>query len=308
MSISSTSTRGAVLITATSSGIGAACLEVLHRQGFWVFAGLRDMAKAQRLLNQTSNRDHVTPILLDVTQLDLIDMAVHQVSKILAEQEVPLVGIVNNHTCEHHGPLEILPMELIRQEMEVDYFGTLNVIKAFLPLLRRSQGRIINFSSLNGRCVFMSIGASCAAKYAVEAMSDTLRLELAPWNVHVSIIEPGATATSLWDTTQQAFECLPTLVSTEQLQLYYPSWRTAVNRASADNKAIYKVAQPPERVAQAVLHALTSSRPKVRYVVARPVEKLLLMTKWLLPDRWFDHIAMKIFNDQSVTKSSSRNN
>ena len=157
--------KGAVLITGSSSGIGAACVKMLNEQGFWVFAGLRDMAKAEPLLSQASNQQSITPILLDVTKLDLIDEAVRQVNETLTTEETSFIGIVNNHTSEHHGPLEILPLEIIQQEMEVDYFGTLNVVKAFLPLLRKHQGRIVTFSSVNGRCVFRSIGASCAAKY-----------------------------------------------------------------------------------------------------------------------------------------------
>ena len=95
-------------------------------------------------------------------------------------------------------PWKFYLFEFARHEIEVDYLGTLAVIKAFLPLLRESRGRIINFSSMNGRCVFRSIGANSAAKYAIEAMSDALRLELAPWGIKVSIIEPGAIATPLW--------------------------------------------------------------------------------------------------------------
>lgn len=290
--------RGAVLITGGASGIGAACVKLLNQRGFWVFAGVRDMAQVEPLRTQISNPQRFTAILLDVTQQTLVEAAVDQVSHLLAAQEIPLVGIVNNHTREHHGPLEILPLELIRQEMEVDYFGTLRVIQSFVPLLRQHQGRIVNFSSINGRFVFMSIGASCAAKYAVEAMSDTLRLELAPWQIHVAIIEPGATKTPLWDKGQQALEALPIHISAEKLQYYYPNWPAVVRSARENTATFYRMAQSPNRVAQAVLHALTSHKPKTRYVAAQPIEKLLLLGKWLLPDRWFDRLAMRVFNDQ----------
>jgi len=287
---------GWVLITAAASGIGLACAQLLDQLGFGVFAGMRDMAKATVLQQQSSAK--LTPILLDVTSPYLIARAVQYMAGVLAQEGTGLIGVVNTATNEHHGPLELLPLDFIRQEIEVDYLGSLAVIKACLPLLRQSRGRIVNFSSVTGRCVFRGIGASCAAKYAVEAMSDALRLELAPWGMHVTVIEPGATDTPLWDKVQHTFEELPQHVSLEQLQLYYPSWPEAVQQALADKEAFAQVMLPAARMAQAVLHALTSQRPKTRYLVVRWDDRALIMLKRLLPDKWFDRLAMLKFRDQ----------
>ncbi|RKZ79824.1 MAG: short-chain dehydrogenase [Candidatus Parabeggiatoa sp. nov. 1] len=287
--------KEAVLITASSSGIGAACAKTLCQQGFFVFAGVRDLAKGELLRRDIG--DHLVPILLDVTDSDSIKSSHAQIVEKLAQDDTELLGVVNNATCEHHGPLEILPLNFARQEIEVDYLGTLAVVKAFLPLLRQSRGRIVNFSSINGRCVFESIGASCAAKYAVEAMSDALRLELAPWGIQVSIIEPGPVATPLWDKALQAFEALPDHVSSEKLNLYYPSWPEVVKQARSDKEYFYRVGMPVDKVVQVVIHALTSRKPKIRYLIGWRAKKLYLL-KYLLPDRWFDSYATKIFSDQ----------
>lgn len=285
----------AVLITATSSGIGAACAKELTQKGYWVFAGLRDLTKAEALQEATDGK--LTPIQIDVTNLDIIASAVEQITEMLAKENAKLVGVVNNATNERHGPLEILPFEFIREEIEVDYLGSVAVIQAFLPLLRESQGRIINFSSMNGRCVFRSIGANSAAKFAIEAMSDALRLELAPWGIDVSLIEPGAVVTPLWDKALHKFEDLPNHVRAEKLELYYPSWSEAVKQAKEDQARFLRSAMPVERVVQTIFHALTSNKPKARYIVGSDA-RFFITLKWLLPDRWFDKVANIAFNDQ----------
>ena len=289
---------GAVLITAAASGIGAACTKMLVQQGWWVLAGVRNTTQGETLRQQTGGQ--ITPLLLDVTDAELIQAAAEHVRALLDQTQSALIGVVNTATREHHGPLELLPLAFVRQELEVDCLGTLAVIQAFLPLLRRSRGRIVNFSSVTGRCVFRGIGASCAAKYAVEAISDALRLELAPWGIHVAVIEPGAVATPLWDKTQQAFEDLPNHVPQEKLRLYYPSWPEAVQRAKADQEMYVRMAMPPERIAHAVCHVLTSRKPKTRYLVADWQTRGLIWLKQWLPDRWFDRLAMGQFRDQTV--------
>jgi NAD(P)-dependent dehydrogenase (short-subunit alcohol dehydrogenase family) len=274
-----------VLITGSSGGIGSCCAKTLQSEGFRVFAAVRD---AEALRQEAPVR--LSPILLDVTQRSSISSAAKQVAEILDAEGAKLVGLVNNATVEYHGPIEILPLEFVRNELEVNYLGTLAVTRAFLPLLRRGHGRIVNISSINGRCVFPSVGASCAAKYAVEAMSDALRMELAPWGVHVAVIEPGAVATNLWEKALRAFEDLPSHVPPEALRLYYPSWSEALERARADKHRLFRMAMPPERVVEAILHALTSNRPKTRYLV-RWDAKSIAFLKWLLPDRGFDFLV-----------------
>jgi NAD(P)-dependent dehydrogenase (short-subunit alcohol dehydrogenase family) len=284
--------KGAVLITGASSGVGAATVQRLAQRGFWVFSGVRDLARFQ-----PDGPGKQTPVLLDVTDGNQIARAAEQVRAALTREGQALVGLVNNATVEYHGPLEILPLELARHEMEVNYFGTLAVTQAFLPLLRQGRGRIVNMSSINGRCVFKSIGSSCAAKYAVEAASDALRLELAPWGVHVSIVEPAGLQTPLWEKSRRAFEALPDRVPPKQLRLYYPSWERAVQKARADEQRLYQMVDPVNSAVDAIEHALTSHRPKTRYLVGR-YARLIAFFKWLLPDWLFDRLANMVFQDQ----------
>jgi NAD(P)-dependent dehydrogenase (short-subunit alcohol dehydrogenase family) len=303
-----------VFITAGASGIGAACVRRLLAAGFKVLAGVRDRRKGEELQQQVLGKDYpgkdsrpvqgdllgeaFVPLLLDVTEAASVAEAAAMVQHMLDRDGSRLAGLINNATNERHGPIELLPLEFIREEMEVDYLGAVRTVKAMLPLLRRARGRIINFSSMNGRSVFQSIGANSAAKYAVEAVSDALRLELAPWGIEVVLIEPGATKTPIWDKALQKFIDLPNHVSAEQLRLYYPDWQAAVKHAAQDKERFLRGALPPERVADAVVQALTARRPKTRYVVGWDARRVLLL-KWLLPDRWFDRVAMAAFNDQS---------
>ena len=290
-----TMAKPVVFVTAGASGIGAACARRLVSAGFKVMAGVRNPQKGEELQQQLG--DAVVPILLDVTKADSVVEAAKTVQDTLERDGSRLAGVVNNATNERHGPIELLPMEFIREELEVDYLGTVRTVKAMLPLLRRARGRIVNFSSMNGRSVFRSIGANSAAKYAVEAVSDALRLELAPWGIEVVLIEPGATKTPVWDKALQKFMDLPNHVPADQLQLYYPDWQAAVKHAVDDKERFLRSALPPERVADAVTHALTARRPKTRYVVGWDARAVLFL-KWLLPDRWFDRVAMAAFNDQ----------
>lgn len=286
--------KRAVLITGSSGGIGSCCVKTLLSEGFRVCAAVRDPASGEALRREAP--DLLNPILLNVTEPHSIASAAEQVAEVLDTEDAKLVGLVNNATVEYHGPIEILPLEFVRDELEVNYLGTLAVTRALLPLLRKGQGRIVNISSINGRCVFPSIGASCAAKYAVEAMSDALRMELAPWGVHVAVIEPGAVATGLWEKALHAFEDLPRHVSAEALRLYYPSWSEALEKARADKDRLFGMAMPPERVVRAIMHALTSDKPKTRYLV-RWDAKSIAFLKWLLPDRCFDLLVKMTFRD-----------
>lgn len=290
--------RRAVLIASGSSGIGAACVRLLDHQGFRVFAGFRALDRSQPLQHQTSAR--FTPLQFDVTRQDEIAAAVAELQRTLAAEDAQLVGVVNTATREHHGPLEIQPLANIREEVEVDYLGSLAVIQACLPLLRPARGRIINFSSVTGRFAMRGIGASCAAKYAVEAMSDALRLELAPWGISVSIIEPGAIATPLWNKTHTAFEELASHATPEQVRLYYPDWDQALNQGLADRANILRRALTADDVAAVVLDILTCARPKTRYLVAPFEVHVMVMLKRLLPDDWFDELVEKIFQDQAA--------
>lgn len=293
MNVSTAPGRSAILIAAAASGIGAACAKTFSRQGFWVFAGVRQLDQGTAL--QSAAGGNITPVLIDVTNLETIDAAIAQITTALIQQDASLIGLLNNAAQEYMGPLELLPLTQIRQEMEVGYLGYLSMIKACLPLLRKSQGRIVNMSSINGRCVFPIVGSGCATKYAIEALSDTLRLELSPWNIQVSLIEPAIVVTPLWQKSQEKFEKLPDLVSKEQLDLYYPNWPQALKKAALDTEKYYAMGLPVENAVTVVAHALFSKKPKIRYLLGWQA-KLIAVTRWLFPDWLFDHIAISVFH------------
>jgi NAD(P)-dependent dehydrogenase (short-subunit alcohol dehydrogenase family) len=285
--------KSAILITAASSGIGAACAKRFAQEGFWVFAGVRNTDLGVALQQELG--ENILPILLDVTNQETIASAVAQIDVLLDKQGMVLSGLLNNSAREYLGPFELLPLEWVRQEMEVGYFGYLSVIKACLPLLRKSQGRIVNISSVNGRCVFPIVGSGCATKYAIEALSDALRLELAPWNIKVALIEPAIVNTPLWQKSQSTFGKLPDLVDKEQLALYYPSWPQALKQAEIDTQRHLAIATPIEQAVDTISHALFSKRPKIRYLLGWSA-KLVAFIRILLPDWLFDRFATSVFH------------
>jgi NAD(P)-dependent dehydrogenase (short-subunit alcohol dehydrogenase family) len=285
--------KSAIFITAASSGMGAACAKRFTQEGFWVFAGVRNLDLGTALKLELG--ENITPVLLDVTDQESIKLAVAQIDMLLAKQGVALGGLLNNSAQEYLGPFELLPLEWVRQEMEVGYFGYLSVIKACLPLLRASEGRIVNISSVNGRCVFPIVGSGCATKYAIEALSDALRLELAPWNIKVAVVEPAIVNTPLWKKSLSTFERLPDFVPQEQLALYYPSWSQSLKQAEIDTQRHLAIATPIEQAVDTISHALFSKRPKIRYLLGWSA-KLTYSIRRLLPDWLFDRFATSIFH------------
>ncbi|GHH72670.1 short-chain dehydrogenase/reductase [Streptosporangium violaceochromogenes] len=281
----------AVLITGGAGGIGAVTARALARKGFHVFAGVRDPERAAREAFPDAP-EGIEPIPLDVTLPESVERA----AKTVPGPGRRLAGLVNAATAEYHGPLEILPMDFVRHELEVNYLGALAVTRALAPALRAARGRVVNISSINGLCVFPSIGASCASKYALEAASDALRMELGRWGVRVVLINPGAVDTPLWPRTLRAFEALPARVGDDLLRLYYPSWERSVSRARADQARMLRLASPPSRVSRAVVHALTAARPRTRYLVGRDARAIALVRR-LLPTRAFDALALHTFRE-----------
>lgn len=189
------STRGqAVVITGAATGIGAACANRLAHTGFHVFAGVRKTEDGAAL--QQAIGDQVTPLLLDVTNGEQIAAAQAAVTTMVGERG--LAGLVNNAGIAVGGPLEFMPLDEFHRQMEVNVYGALAVTQAFLPLLRQAKGRIINMSSIAGLAASPFLGPYAASKFALEALSDALRLELHPWEIEVVLIEPGNIATPIW--------------------------------------------------------------------------------------------------------------
>ena len=272
------------MITGASTGIGAACALHLDRLGWRVFAGVRKQADAETLKAQSSPR--LTPISLEVTDAVSISTAAGAVAG--AVGQAGLAGLVNNAGIVVPGPIEFLPLTDLRRQLEINVVGQVAVTQAFLPLIRAGRGRIVNMGSISGRMATPFTGAYAASKFALEAMTDALRLELAPWGIAVSIVEPGAVATPLWEKAAKTAEAMLGAAPPEALVLYGEAIE-AVKRTAADAA---KRAVDPVDVARIVEHALTAARPRTRYVVGREAKFRAAMAL-LVPDRVRDNLVAK---------------
>ena len=274
-----------VLITGASTGIGAACAIGCAERGMTVFAGVRDLVAGDAL--QAKGGKAIIPVQLDVTDGKSITKAADVVARHVGE--AGLSGLVNNAGIAIGSPLELLPLQQLRRQLEVNVVGQIAVTQAVLPLLRRARGRIVNMGSIAGRGTIPMMGPYSASKHALEALTDALRLELYPWGIEVSIIEPGAIATPIWDKSMQIALDVESEMPADGRHLYEAaaqSVREAFGRAAA--RAI-----PVEAVVEAVLHALTAKQPKTRYLVGRDAKLRAVMLRWL-PDRWHDWILKKV--------------
>ncbi len=263
----------AILITGASSGIGEACAVELDQRGFLVFAGVRREEDAERLREKGSPR--LTPIMLDVTQTDSLTAAVETVRRMVGQSG--LLGLVNNAGIVVAGPLELLPLEQLRQQFEVNVFGPIAVTQAFLPLLRLARGRIVMMSSISGRIAAPYVGPYAASKHALEALSDSLRLELRDWNISVSLVEPGSVKTPIWQRTRIQAQQMFQRLSEEGHRLYDTNLQMVqayTNRTAAGG-------MPVQWVVRSVVHALTARKPKARYPVGFATQVSLQVLKFL---------------------------
>jgi NAD(P)-dependent dehydrogenase (short-subunit alcohol dehydrogenase family) len=274
-----------VLITGTSTGIGAACALHLDRLGWRVFAGVRREEDGLRLRESASSR--LEWLLLDVTSAPQIAAATAQVA---ATTGGVLHGLVNNAGTAIGGPLEYLPIQDLRRQLEVNVVGLMAVTQAFLPLLRRGRGRIVNVGSVAGRVTTPMLGPYCASKHAVVALSDALRMELRPAGIAVVLVEPGPVRTPIWDKGERALRSAEARYSPEALERYrvlLAAFGRLIRSASRRGVA-------PERVAAVVAQALTARRPRHRCTVGWDARfRLALHT--LLPQAWMDALVVRVF-------------
>ncbi len=260
-----------VLITGASSGIGRACALHMDRRGWQVFAGVRRQSDARSLEREASRR--LVPIILDVTQSVQIRKAVRVVQR--AVGEAGLSGLVNNAGIPYGGPIEFLDLDQFRKAWEVNFLGIVALTQAFVPLLRSGAGRIVNMSSISGLVASPFLSPYTTSKFALEAFSDALRVELSPWKIRVAVIEPGAIDTPIWDKSSKLAGTLLSEIPSSGMRLY-----GAVLEPFQASLAAHGVSV--EVVAKAVAHALTSSRPHTRYRVGREAFAVGILR--LLPD------------------------
>jgi len=277
--------RGAVVVTGASSGIGRATALHLARAGHRVFAGVRREADAAAL--RSEGLPGLEPLLLDVTDAEQVAAAARHVEE--ATGAAGLAGLVNNAGIGVGGPLEFLPLEELRRVLEVNVHGVVSVTQAFLPGIRRAGGRVVIVGSSSGRLAVPFAGPYAASKFAVEALADGLRMELAPWDLHVALLEPGAVDTAIWEKTQGYADALEARLPEEARALYGEAI-AGVRRRLRLNQA---GAASPEGCARAVAHALTARRPRTRYPVGLDGRVQILLAG-LLPDRLRDRLIARL--------------
>lgn len=271
-----------VVITGASKGIGRATALYLDKKGFHVFAGVRNADDGKSLCESASDR--LIPLIIDVTNSEQIAHAADQVKRTIGE--AGLFGLVNNAGIVAAAPLEFIPVDEVRLQLEVNVVGQLAVTQAFLPMIRQARGRIVNISSIGGRIAGGMLGAYHASKFALEALTDSLRVELRPWGIEVISIEPGQIATPIWETSAAVTDnrLLPRM--SPKVNDYYkaPIDKIRVTAATAAAKGL-----PPEKVAEVIEQALTSARPKTRYLVGTDA-KIVGHIISHLPDRLRDRV------------------
>ena len=273
-----------VLVTGASTGIGHASAVALAEKGFHVFAGVRNGADGERIRTESGGK--IEPILLDVTNSGQIAEAVRHVTGIVGEAGLP--GLVNNAGVAVVGPLEFIPMEDFTRQMNVNVNGVLAVTQAFLPLLRAARGRLCLISSSNGFLAVPFMGPYSASKFAVEALGDCLRSELAPWKIRVSLVQPGSTQTPIWEKSKMENEALLARMPAECRELYGKE----IDAMRAEAEKMIRRASPVREVSDCVVHALTAKRPKTRYRCADGANLAWFAARWL-PDAWRDWVISK---------------
>jgi NAD(P)-dependent dehydrogenase (short-subunit alcohol dehydrogenase family) len=272
-----------VLVTGASTGIGEACALHLDRKGHRVYAGVRREDDGDKLRTRASER--LTPVILDVTDQAHIDAVTKQVT----EEAGILHGLVNNAGIARGGPLEYLPIDEWREQLEVNVIGQVALTKALLPLIRRSTGRIVFIGSISGKVATMMMAPYDASKFAIEGIGEALRHELRPWGIHVSVVEPGAIKTAIWDKGRQTADRLERELPAEGVRLY-------ADHIAGIRKGIEmqdKQGVGPEKVAEAVDRALSARRPRPRYLVGTDARIQSALVR-LLPDRAREAIIRKI--------------
>jgi NAD(P)-dependent dehydrogenase (short-subunit alcohol dehydrogenase family) len=267
-----------VVVTGASSGIGEMCALRLAAAGWRVYGGVRSPEAGQSLRERG-----ITPLELDVTSSDQIGAAAKTVGDTLD-------GLVDNAGIAIAAPLELVPVDELRHQLEVNVIGQVAVTQAFLPALRRSRGRIVLVGSIGGRSALPFLGPYAASKHALEAIADSLRVELRPWGISVSIIEPASIKSEIWTKGATGADEMRAQLPSEAQLLYASAIekfrQVALSRGPGGD---------PDSVAKAVEHALSARRPKARYLVGRDAHIRVWIER--LPTRLRDRVLARLLAD-----------
>ncbi|MFD3458425.1 SDR family oxidoreductase [Nocardia fluminea] len=261
-----------VLVTGASRGIGLAITEHMSARGWDVYA----TARSDTALRSLERLPNVHAIALDITDRSAI-------ATLADRLPLALDGVVNNAGIIVNGPVESLSLDALSRQLDVNVTAQIAVTQAVLPKIRAARGRVVFMSSVSGLITTPGTGAYSASKYAIESLADALRMELRPWRIPVSLIEPGPTRTDMWGGMLDEHDRMTAQLTDEHRELY-------ASHLAGSRKLLgrmQKFAGNPEKVVKAVDHALTSKRPKRRYLcdnVSRVQKALVAITPTMVND------------------------
>jgi short-subunit dehydrogenase len=279
-----------VLITGCGSGFGYELAIELDKQGFNVFAGVRNIQSASLLKEHLSSRS--TVFVLDITKQEDIDAAYNMVK----EKTNTLHALVNNAGLSRSNYIDWISIDLMRKHMDVNFFGHVAMTKKFLPLLISKRGsRVINLSSISGFITFSTSSAYSTSKYALESFSDCLRREMAPWGLRVSIIEPGAMRTTFFKEQGSFSKKLWNELPSDIQQRWGEDFSNKVIKQIVDNPLV-NYAEDPSKTVRAIQHAVMNTNPQIRY---RPgwQAKIMFTIYLIFPDWLVDRLVAAATSD-----------
>lgn len=269
-----------VIVTGAGSGIGLDCARFLSQSGYHCVAGVR---KAR----DRDSSPATQAVLLDVTNDGQVNDAVAELRGLLGSAS--RVHLVNNAGIAVAGPVESVSLARWREQLDVNVLGLVRATQAFLPWIRATAGTVVNISSVSGKVAYPFLGPYAASKFAVEAISDSLRRELLPFGARVAIVEPGPVDTPIWGKGLTPKEDVTEGMTPGLSEVY----GRAMTRFQAIVRQSAEDAVPARMVSAVVLRALRAKKPRTRYIVGSPAVTMQASVASLLPDHWLDSLIDK---------------
>ena len=269
------------VVTGASTGMGAATARELARRGFHVLAGVRRDSDADAL-----RADHIEPHILDIT----VEADIAAIAERVAQdpEHRPLRALVNNAGIAVNAPVETLPMTEWHRQFDVNLFGHIAMTQALLPALLKSSGTVVNISSVGGKVAMATYGAYAGAKFALEAVSDALRREVAEFGVKVIIIEPGAVITEMAGRGVATADRLAADMTPDQHQRY----DALIDAITTQARGFARDGVPATDAARVIADAITTKSPRTRYTIGRDAAIITRLAR-LAPDRFLDRLLRR---------------
>ncbi|MFI6287459.1 SDR family oxidoreductase [Streptomyces sp. NPDC051018] len=268
--------RKLIVVTGASTGMGESAARELARRGFHVLAGVRRDRDADAV-----RANGIEPVILDITRPEHVEALAARI----ADDPRALHALVNNAGIQVNGPVETLPITQWRRVFEVNLFGHIAVTQALLPALLLSRGRVINISSVGGKVAMATYGAYAGAKFALEAVSDSLRREVEPLGVQVVVVEPGGVRTRIASRGIATANDLAAMMTPDQVERYgslVQANNTLMDRGTSSGLTA-------DAAARVIAKAVTARRPRTRYTAGRDAALVTRLAR-VLSDRALDRI------------------